>query len=153
MIRLAAAFLLSLVGAAQDQWPGAGDRYAQLTGPQRIIVRVPSRPVGGGVRAAAPMTEWREADGPRCLQTSQIAAATIGERSIDFILRDNRRVRARLGQRCQGLHYYRGFYLDRPRDGRICAERDVIRSRMGGQCDIAAFRTLQPAAASRRPRP
>lgn len=152
MIRLAAAALLSLAGVAQDSSPGSAERYAQLSVQQRIVVRVPSR-AEGGVPAAAPMTQWREAGGPRCLQTSQIAAATIGDRSIDFILRDNRRVRARLGQRCQGLHYYRGFYLDRPRDGRICAERDVIRSRMGGQCDIAAFRTLQPATPSRRPRP
>jgi hypothetical protein len=73
----------------------------------------------------------------------QIGAANIGDRSIDFIMRDNRRIRARLGRRCEGLNYYRGFYLDQPSDGRICAERDVIRSRMGGECDIREFKLLQ----------
>ncbi len=151
MIRLAAAAFLLLAGTTHDQPQGDRQHLAQVTVQQRIIVRVPSRP-SGGVAASSPNLQWREAAGPRCLQASQIASANIGDRSIDFILHDNRRVRARLGRRCDGLNYYRGFYLDQPRDGRICAERDVIRSRMGGQCDISEFRTLQPAAAARRPR-
>ena len=30
-------------------------------------------------------------------------------------------------------------------DGRICADRDVIRSRVGGECRIDQFRVLTPA--------
>lgn len=157
IFRLSAAATLLMAGMVQGQPPEAsprvlGERLAQLGAQQRIIVRVPSRRTGGAA-GAAPTAQWRERDGPACLQTRDIAAANIGDRSIDFILRDNRRVRALLGRRCEGLNYYRGFYLDRPRDGRICAERDVIRSRMGGQCDIAEFRTLQPAPQARARRP
>ena len=152
MIRLAAAALLLLAGGAQDQAIGQAAHWAQLTVQERIIIRVPSRPRAGAA-AASPVTQWRETGAPRCLQAGQIAAANIGDRSIDFIMRDNSRVRARLGRRCEGLNYYRGFYLDQPRDGRICAERDVIRSRMGGQCDITEFRTLQPPSAPRARRP
>jgi len=149
MISLAAAALFVL-GGPQDELSSQPDRYAQVNVQQRIIVRVPSRPVGAV--PPRPMREWREGPGPSCVPANQIAGANIGDQSIDFILRDNRRVRARLNRRCDGLNYYRGFYLDRPGDGRICAERDVIRSRMGGQCDISEFRMLRPQAPPRRPR-
>lgn len=145
MIRLAAAALFVLAAGAQDE----PLHLAQTIVEQRIIVRVPSRPAGRGVAASSRATDWRESDGPRCLQADQIASANIAATSIDFILRDNRRVRAHLGRRCEALNYYRGFYLNRPPDGRICAGRDSIRSRMGGVCDIAEFRTLQPAVPRR----
>jgi hypothetical protein len=35
------------------------------------------------------------------------------------------------------------MYLNANPDGQICADRDVIRSRMGGQCGIVHFSRLQ----------
>lgn len=151
MIRLAAAAFFVLAGGAHAAPAGETMRDAQVTVQQRIIVRVPTRP-DRGVPAPGPTMEWRESEGPSCLQADQIATAKIGDRSIDFILRDQRRVRARLARRCDGLNYYRGFYLDRATDGRICAGRDSIRSRMGGQCGISEFRTLRPGPPPQRPR-
>lgn len=68
----------------------------------------------------------------------------MSQNSVDLILRDNSRVRARLDRRCPALDYYRGFYIDTTADGRICADRDTIRSRAGGECRIDQFRRLSP---------
>lgn len=144
MIRIAAVASLLLTGfAAQDSVEANDMRYAQITVRQRIIIRVPEgdRRV---VPAGSSLIRWRESGGPRCVQARQIIGATLGGSSVDLIMRDNSRIRARLGQRCAGLDYYRGFYVNATEDGRICADRDVIRSRMGGQCEITGFRNLRP---------
>ena len=148
MIRFAAAASLLLTGIVAQDSVRAGEgefRFSQVTVRQRIIIRVPEgdRRV---VPAGSSLMRWRESDGPRCIQARQIIGATLGGSSVDLIMRDNSRVRARLGRRCAGLDYYRGFYVNATTDGRICADRDVIRSRMGGQCEISEFRNLRPAS-------
>jgi hypothetical protein len=149
MIRLAAAALALLAGGvpglATEGPAGPADQFAaaiQVIVRQQIIIRVPQP--GRGVPVSATTMHWREGNGPRCLAANQILAATPSQSSVDFIMRDQSRVRARLGRRCGGLDYYRGFYLNTTSDGRVCAERDSIRSRMGGECGIAEFRSLQP---------
>ena len=145
MIRVAAAASLLLTAIVAHDSAQANDdlRYAQITVRQRIIIRVPEgdRRV---VSAGSSLIRWRESNGPRCVEARRIIGATLGGSSVDLIMRDNSRVRARLGQRCAGLDYYRGFYVNATTDGRICADRDVIRSRMGGQCEITEFRNLRP---------
>ena len=54
-------------------------------------------------------------------------------------------MRARLQDECPALDYYRGFYVRPQPDGRICADRDAIRTRSGGDCGIDRFRRLVPA--------
>ena len=112
---------------------------------QQIIIRVPT----GSQRvvpAGSSLIQWRERRGPRCLSASRIVGATLlGQNSVDLILRDNSRIRARLESRCPALDYYRGFYVNATVDGQICADRDSIRSRAGGSCTIDQFRTLSPA--------
>jgi len=143
MIRLAAAALVLLAGASQDSAsPPPELEFAQVVVRQQVIIRVP-RSGDRRVEASAPM-HWREGAGPRCIQARQIAGAMPAASSVDFVLHDKRRVRAQLGQRCAGLDYYSGLYLNANPDGQICAERDVIRSRMGGQCGIVQFRSLEP---------
>jgi hypothetical protein len=148
MIRSAAAAILLLAGASQDSAPPSSPpppelELAQVTIRQQVIIRVPR---GGQrrVEATASPVKWREGAGPRCIHVRQIAGAMPASASVDFLLRDNKRVRARLGQRCAGLDYYSGMYLAAHPDGQICADRDVVRSRMGGQCGISEFRSLQP---------
>lgn len=144
MILWGAALLsmMMLGGATADD--GVREQYAQLTIRQQIIIRVPEGRRPDAPAGAAPV-EWREGRGPRCIETSRIAGATlVGPSSVDFIMRDNSRMRARLESRCPALDYYLGFYLSATEDGRICADRDAIRSRMGGECQIDRFRTLQP---------
>lgn len=144
---LGTAALLALAWSAAPEPARVPVRIAQLTIRQQIIIRRPHNADKTGP-ANAPNISWRESRGPRCVSASQIVGATLlGQDSVDLILRDNRRLRARLEQRCPALDYYYGFYVSVTSDGRICAERDSIRSRVGGQCMIDAFRTLTPVAA------
>jgi hypothetical protein len=143
MIRAgAAALLLLLFGSAQDT-PVAKAQQGTLTVRHRqIIIRVPS-----GATAMAPagasLIKWRESRGPDCIAASRLIGATLlRQNSVDLILRDNSRVRARLQNSCPALDYYRGFYIEATEDGRICADRDSIRDRAGGDCEIDQFRAL-----------
>jgi len=120
---------------------------AQLLVREQIIVRVPVR-----IRRAVPpapnatQIEWKEGKGPKCVAAkSIIGASLLGRNSVDLILRGNSRIRAKL-EHCPALDYYYGFYLSPQADGKICADRDMIRSRMGGTCEIERFRTLKPVA-------
>ena len=137
----AAALLWLAFGGA-----GAGEAQSPpqpaVTVRQRLIVRIP--PGAPPVSSTSPaFTRWREGRGPRCIAMRSVAGATLlGANSVDLILRDRSRVRARLEAGCGGLAFYRGFYVDGTADGMICADRDSIRSRMGGQCEIEQFRSL-----------
>jgi hypothetical protein len=146
MIRTgAAALLLLLAGSAQDT-PVAKAQQGRLTVRHRqIIVRVPSGPPRAIAPAGASLIKWRESRGPNCIAATRLIGATLlSQNSVDLILRDNSRVRARLQRTCPSLDYYRGFYINATADGRICADRDSIRSRAGGECQIDQFRALSP---------
>ena len=147
MIRLAAAALALLATSTQDspaqpQPAFPLERVLQVTVQQRIMIRVTRGEPR--VQASTGAVRWREANGPRCIPARLIAGAVPAPNTVDLVMRDNRRVRARLGARCVGLDYYRGLYVDTHPDGQICAQRDAIRSRMGGNCAITEFRQLQP---------
>jgi hypothetical protein len=142
LIDWAAAALLLLtmeVPAASDDG-GPALQLAQLTVRERIIVRIPVP-----MAPQKPLIEWKPTKGPKCIPAKMIAAAALSsESSVDFLLRDNRRVRAELDNDCPALDYYRGFYISPNADGQVCADRDIIRSRMGGACGIGRFRNLKP---------
>ena len=147
MIRTGAVALFLLLSASQERRtppPAPPVQGSLIIQHRQIIVRVPS-----GVREIAPagasLLKWREGRGPNCISAARLLGATLlRQNSVDLILRDNSRVRAQLQRRCPALDYYRGFYINATEDGRICAERDSIRSRAGGECQIDAFRTLTP---------
>lgn len=109
-----------------------------MTVQRQVILRVPIRP-------HPPMNfRWEEEKGPKCLPVRGLAGAMLsGPDSIDIMLRNRQRVRAKLESECKGLDFYDGFYLQ-TEDGQLCARRDVIRSRMGGTCQIDKFRMLVP---------
>jgi hypothetical protein len=111
---------------------------------EQIVVRIPP-----GMRVSEPVpVRWKEGKGPKCVPIRMIAAAAVmAPASVDFLLRDNHRVRAKLDSSCPALDYYHGFYVAMSTDGQICADRDVIRSRMGGECGIDKFRSLKPKRA------
>lgn len=105
---------------------------------RQMILRVPVRP--------HPQFRlvWEEEKGPKCLPAAAIAGAILsGPRTIDIVLRNRQRMRARLDDDCDGLDFYGRFYLQ-IEDGEVCAKRDVIRSRTGGSCRIEKFRMLVP---------
>jgi hypothetical protein len=137
---LAAATMLLTAGGAQPPQRPAGLQYSQVIVREQIVVRVPAR-----LREAPdPGIRWKEKKGPKCIPARQVVAAgPISPGSVDLILRDRSRLRAKFDRSCPALDYYYGFYVTPNPDGLICADRDVIRSRMGGECGIDKFRTLQ----------
>ena len=149
MTSLLIAALLVSASQAADAWRPATSaaqheqatalEFAQLSFHSRVVIRIEasSRPA---------QTKWREKKGPRCVAMEDLLGAAIIEpRSVDLVLRGGDRVRARFAASCPGLDYYSGFYIAPPADAKICAGRDVIRDRAGGECAISHFRKLVPA--------
>ena len=110
---------------------------AQLTVRQQVIIRVPARPI-----PAQPM-KWKEKGGPKCIPAAALGGAHISRQGVDLLLKGGARIRAKL-QRCPPLDYYSGFYIRPGLDGRICEDRDTIRVRSGGSCEIDVFKRLVP---------
>lgn len=112
---------------------------SRLVVQEELILRVPVvRP-----RLRQPV-RWVEKKGPRCIPANQIVAAALGdERSVDFLLRDRTRMRARMDDACPTLDFYGSFYIQ-PEDDRICAKREEIKSRIGDSCRIERFRRMEP---------
>ncbi|WP_375272480.1 hypothetical protein [Sphingomonas sp.] len=135
-----------LVSAQVPNW--AGDEYAQLTIHERLIVRIPHVPMSrsaSALNARAVAPAWREKKGPRCLEMKSLTGAAIGgEGEVDLIVEGTRRYRARLDGQCPTRNFYSGFYLKPTKDGKICAGRDIMRSRSGARCAIDRFRKLVP---------
>lgn len=140
-----AAMLLFIFGGSTDDQARPQSAQQGLAGMrQQVIVRVTTgiRPIASQ-QGAPQLIEWRESRGPRCIPLTRILAATFpSQSSVDLIMRDRTRMRARLERRCAALDFYRSFYLALTPDGLICADRDSIRSRSGGECQIDQFRTL-----------
>jgi hypothetical protein len=128
--------LLGLVGLGQ---PGGQLRVRSVVVEDQLIIRVPVRP------PPAP-TDWVEHKGPKCIPSSAIRGAFLsGNDHVDFLMDGRRVLRAELDEDCPALDFYEGFYLS-PEDDKICAQRDVIRSRIGSTCSIERFRKLVPKA-------
>lgn len=106
---------------------------------EEVIFRVPViRP-----RPVRPM-RWEEKKGPKCIGAERIVAAALADqRSVDFLLNDRSRIRAKMDDDCPTLDFYGNFYIQ-PEDDNVCAKRDEIRSRIGGSCRIEKFRRMVP---------
>lgn len=140
------AFLLLLLAPASARDDGAfsfaGMEYAQLTIERRIIIRVPTLVTR---RTASPQSEieWNEKKAKRCLPMKSVVGAAIKQvDSVDLILADQSRVRAKLNRDCRSVDFYQGFYMEPTKDDQLCADRDVIHARSGAICEIDGFRRL-----------
>lgn len=134
------ALIVSLsawLGATSDAPPDPSRVVQRMIVRDEIIIHVPI------AQRRLPRLEWVEHKGPKCLSAAMIAGAAMASQStIDFVLRDRRRVRAELDSDCAGLDFYGGFYVE-PQDGSVCAKREEIRSRAGSTCRIERFRSLE----------
>ena len=128
-----------LFGSEAPAAPSPGVRI--MTIERQVTIRVPVSP-------RPPLrVRWEEseAEGPQCLPARALAGAMLsGSDTIDFVLRNRRRLRARLDTDCPALDFYGGFYVQPEEPHRICAQRDVIHNRVGASCRIERFRTLIP---------
>ena len=131
-------FLLSLLPAWFAAFAGIqADEVRTLVVEREVIMRVPVRPMPNRI-------DWEEKKGPKCIPSASIRAAMVSNREhVDFLLFDRTRLRARLSDDCPALDFYSGFYLT-PEDGKVCAKRDGIHSRIGSSCRIERFRRLVP---------
>ena len=126
------------LAGAPSVLPREGLELAQLSFHSRVVVRIET------ARAPA-VTRWTEKKGPRCIGMADVlGSAVLVANSVDLVLRGGDRVRMRFERSCPGLDYYSGFYVVPNADGKICADRDVVRDRAGGECAIGKFRKLIP---------
>lgn len=140
-VRPALSLLLAAPLAMSAGEP-ADVRYAQLSYRERIVIRIPRLPMPSR-RNPAPTIVWEEKKAPRCVVADRLASASISPGGdVDLIVTDGRRLRAKLDEDCPSLNFYNGFYLKRAKDGKVCAGRDMLRTRSGGRCEISRFRTL-----------
>jgi hypothetical protein len=151
---LASVALLTLLAApASAVRPDAPD-WSRLEGAmQHFVIHVPrmtitqttvimrSRPV-----PAAPPVMLVERKAKDCLEMRRIVGFGITRPdSVDLVLNDGSRMRARLASNCPSLGFYQGFYVKPNPDMKMCAGRDPIRTRSGGECAIQAFKSLVPS--------
>ena len=125
-------------------------RLAQLTIEQRVIIRVPMTRKGRAPARLVPQEEraWKERKGPRCIALRSIRSAAVAvENSIDLLLADQHRYRARLERGCNSMGFYSGFYVEPDEDGSLCSGRDQLQARSGLSCSIDSFRRLEPVEA------
>lgn len=137
--------LLALApGASVDESRMEKVEIAQLTVHQRIIIRIPrmSVPPRQPIQPQSPIS-WSEKKGPKCVVMGDLVGAAISAPdSIDLMIDDGSRIRAKLDDDCPPLDYYSSYYLKSTPDGLVCADRDAIRSRSGGSCPIKEFKRL-----------
>ena len=142
-----ALMLLASASAAGAPVPAGhtgGIELAQVTVRGQIIMRVPSTrfapdPARGD--NTRPL-RWVEKKGPECIDANRMGGAIVDGNQIDIVMRGGDRVRAKLEGDCAGLGFYGGFYLKPSADGKVCAGRDSIRTRVGGTCTIRKFHKL-----------
>ncbi len=110
--------------AAQERIDGQGWR------------RMPVRP-GGAVARRTPIPRK---GANQCISITNVAAAQLfGDRAIELTMKGGRRWRMILADECPGLSFYQGFYYQQKQAGQLCAGRDAIGARSGGECGIAAI--------------
>ena len=140
---------IAVSSADQKQKLPMFSEWAQVRIERRVIIRIPRQSPSNmsslsRLERSEP-TKWREKKVGKCLPMSDIQAVQMsGERYLDLMMRDRKRIRAQLEKKCQSRSFYSGFYLEKSSDGRICAGRDILHSRTGMKCEIERFRQMVP---------
>lgn len=148
MILIAYAALIGPASAAASALllVAAGDQVTittQIQIQRNSIVRVPP---AAPPSSLPPPIRWKEKGAPNCIRWSNMAAAMVSSpTTVDLILRGGTRYRVKLEKSCQAIDFYSGFYVKATKDGQVCANRDSIHSRSGGECVIGKYKTLVPA--------
>ncbi len=127
------------------------DIMFQIRIQQRVIIRVPRQSFGrlqlstaeAERRMSTPMRTVEKKMG-NCVAADQLVAVMPAKsRALDFVTTDNRRVRAYLDGGCLAADFHAGLYIERNKDGKICAERDILMARSGMRCEIDRFRSVE----------
>jgi hypothetical protein len=110
--------------------------------------RMPVRPGGAPGRTVADRVARRQ-----CIPINTLAGAQLlGDRAIEVTLKGGARWRILLAEDCPALSFYQAFYYQPTRAGELCAGRDSVGARSGGECGIAAIVPVPPDRKSARKR-
>ena len=126
----------------------ASDDAFQVRVEQRVIIRIPRQtPVANslGSRSSAKIAEvrYKEQKIGKCLLMDRLVGSRPGtEEGLDLVTRDGMLIRAYLGDGCLAREFYAGAYMERPLDGKLCVDRDMLHARTGAKCEIDKFRLL-----------
>jgi hypothetical protein len=123
--------------------------FYQVRVDQRVIVRLPSQPSPAAASAqknnSAAVVRYKEQKIGKCLWIDKLAGSRIGTKeSLELLTRDGVLIRAYLGDGCLAREFYAGAYMERPYDGKLCVDRDLLHARTGAKCEVDRFRLLIP---------
>lgn len=75
-----------------------------------------------------------------CLPLAEVTGVRLGEgRRLLLLMRDRRVITASFERSCPVQGFYSGFYVERPKDGLLCAGRERLHARSGAECMLGGF--------------
>ena len=126
------------------------DDAFQVRVEQRVIIRIPrqtaaSASMGSRTSAKISAIRYKEEKIGKCLLMNRLVGSRPGNKeSLDLVTRDGALIRAYLGDGCLAREFYAGAYMERPLDGKLCVDRDMLHARTGAKCEVDKFRLLVP---------
>lgn len=147
----AAQVAQAIFGDAFSNVQHQSDDQNQVRVERRVIVRITP------FRARRPATELTTPQAPAtpgvisessvekggCVPLNEIAGVRLGDgRRLLLYMRDRRVFSASFGRSCPVQVFYSGFYVERPVDGLLCAGRERLHARSGGDCMLGSFTEL-----------
>lgn len=118
---------------------------------RRVVIRVTSRSRNRQHQALAELPaeelddRYKEKRVGKCLPIKSVVAVKVAQNNrLLLFTRDDRIISAKLEKSCRARDFYSGFYVEKSDDGMICAERDVLHSRAGVNCEMTKLRRLVP---------
>jgi len=121
---------------------GASGVAAPLAWSDRAVGRVRALP-GYGVAGRAVAARLARS---RCIGVDHVAGAIVfGDRAVELTMNGGSRWRMTFAQACPALSFYQGFYYRRAVAGKLCAGRDAVIARSGGECPIDMIVAIRPS--------
>lgn len=127
----------------------ASETARQVRIEQRVVIRIAPQPPAARQslfaelpqRPSSPRFEERAKE--KCVSLGDIGAVQTGSGNrLVLFLRDRRMLSVNLEKSCLARDFYSGFYVEKSKDGRLCVDRDKLRSRTGASCEVETMRQL-----------
>ncbi|NJM50071.1 MAG: hypothetical protein HC843_03630 [Sphingomonadales bacterium] len=137
---------ISFLGRQMIPQIETGNGYFQVRVQSRVIIRVSpinNRDTFG--RKVPSSDSFSEKKARKCYAMSQFIGFRSGgggKENLELLTRDGTLVRAYLSDGCLSREFYAGAYMERPADGNLCEDRDIMHARTGAKCEIDKFRLL-----------
>lgn len=118
---------------------------------QRVTIRIAPLPPAERQEMLADLPQrgrsirLEERGKSKCVALQDVAWVETGIGSgsrLVLVMRDRQLMSVNLDKSCRARDFYSGFYVDKAKDGRICVDRDQLRSRTGVSCDVEGIYQL-----------